>query len=436
LLILAGAALLLGLIAFRKLNYLHFMGFLFLSGGIHHRIDRATRFGLQKEITSVRVHMKVTEEGRGEGLVNGSSLRLRVYWGKWPPLPPGSEVDLAGDLVPLRLQRDFDRYLFNSGIDCRLKVRGVLSGGEAGLRGRVLRSLRRRIDGLCFSRRCSGLMRAFLLGERRSVPADVRRKMKLTGTAHLLALSGLHVGLIFSAFFFMLGLFRGGRRTRVLLSMVFLYSYLYLVGLRASLWRAVFLITGFLLGLLFERRSYGLNSLGFSGLLYLFFFPRGLFDGGFQLSYLATFGILYSLPLISRFTLRNRISRYLVTSFSVSLAAQLFTLPVSLSLFGGFSPISPLVNLLAIPGLWLILVWMLLGLAFSALSIRIALSYSVLAEKGLGILLWIIDRASALPLAFRKICSLSFPLCLLYYALLLLTINALSRGRRRQKLDG
>ena len=279
-------------------------------------------------------------------------------------------------------------------------------------------------------------MRAFLLGERRSVPADVRRKMKLTGTAHLLALSGLHVGLIFSAFFFMLGLFRGGRRTRVLLSMVFLYSYVYLVGLRASLWRAVLLITGFLLGLLFERRSYGLNSLGFSGLLYLFFFPRGLFDGGFQLSYLATFGILYSLPLISRFPLRNRIGRYLITSFSVSLAAQLFTLPVSLSLFGGFSPLSPLVNLFAIPGLWLIMVWMLLGLAFSALSIRIALSYSVLAEKGLRILLWIIDRASALPLAFRKMRSLSFPLCLLYYALLLLTINALSRGRRRQKLDG
>lgn len=250
---------------------------------------------------------------------------------------------------------------------------------------------------------------------------------------HLLALSGLHVGLIFSVFFFMLGLFRGGRRTTVLLSMVFLYSYLYLVGLKASLWRAVLLITGFLLGLLFERKSYGLNSLGFSGLIFLFFFPEGLFEGGFQLSYLATFGILYSLPVISRFSGGKKAIRYLVSSLTVSLAAQLFTLPVSLALFGGFSPLSPFVNLLAIPGLWLILTWMLLGLGFSFLSVRVALSYSVLAEKGLGVLLWVIDRASSLPGAFQKAGSLPPALCFLYYCILLIMINALHRGRWKKE---
>ncbi|MCD6087726.1 MAG: ComEC/Rec2 family competence protein [Candidatus Hydrothermae bacterium] len=421
------------LIFFEKLNYVHFLGFLFLAGGIRNRVEISTRFHLKRRIRGVRIHLEVSGEGRGEAILRGTSLNQEVYWGRWPSLPPGSKIFLAGDLLPLDLRDEFDRYLFHSGIDCRLRARRVLKWGKRSLRGRALRSLRRRINRLCISRKCSGLMRAFLLGERRSVPAEIKRKMRLTGTMHLLALSGLHVGLIFSVFFFMLGLFRGGRRTTVLLSMVFLYSYLYLVGLRASLWRAVLLITGFMLGLLFERKSYGLNSLGFSGLIFLFLFPEGLFEGGFQLSYLATFGILYSLPVISRFSGGKKAIRYLVSSLTVSLAAQLFTLPVSLALFGGFSPLSPFVNLLAIPGLWLILTWMLLGLTFSFLSVRVALSYTVLAEKGLGVLLWVIDRASSLPGAFQKAGSFPPALCFLYYCILLIMIKTLHRGRWKKE---
>ena len=198
----------------------------------------------------------------------------------------------------------------------------------------------------------AGLLNGILLGEKRGVPDDVRTAFTRAGVNHVLAVSGLHVGLIAAVVFFGLGAFGCGRRTTAWATVCAVLLYALVTGLPPSVVRASMMSAIAILGRLGNTQGEGLNSLGLAGFLILIFRPQDLFDVGFQLSFSATGGILLFYRPIRAWLPAGRaggLGQWVWTPLAVSVAAQVGTLPFVLIYFGLLSVVSVLANLVVVP---------------------------------------------------------------------------------------
>ena len=209
------------------------------------------------------------------------------------------------------------------------------------------------------------LARALLLGDGAALPPEQREAMRRVGLAHLVAVSGLNVGMVASVF--LLVLLRAPRGLRLAGTLAGVLAYSLLVGPLPSLLRAVLMAAAVLGALLLRRLPAALNGLAVSCLLLVLLDPSWVDDLGFQLSVAATAGLLaLAAPLRERF---RRLGVF-AAPLAVTIAAQLATLPWALASFGRISPISPLANLIAVPwsalALVVTLVWAMVRLAIGA----------------------------------------------------------------------
>ncbi len=198
----------------------------------------------------------------------------------------------------------------------------------------------------------AGLLNGILLGEKRGVPEDVRTAFTRAGVNHVLAVSGLHVGLIAAVVFFGLGAVGCGRRTTAWATVGAVLLYALVTGLPPSVVRASMMSAFTIWGRLGNTQGEGLNSLGLAGLLILIFRPQDLFDVGFQLSFTATGGILlFYRPIRAWFPggVAGGLAHWVWTPLAVSVAAQVGTLPLVLTYFGLLSVVSILANLIVVP---------------------------------------------------------------------------------------
>jgi len=235
------------------------------------------------------------------------------------------------------------------------------------------------------------LARALLLGDGNALPASQREAMRRVGLAHLVAVSGLNVGMVATIFFVLL--LRAPRGPRLAGTLLGVAAYALLVGPLPSLLRALLMAAAVLGALLLRRLPAALNSLAVSCLLLVLLDPSWVEDLGFQLSVAATGGLLaFSAPLRQRL----RVLGPLATPLAVTLAAQLATLPWSLAAFGRLSPISPLANLVAVPWSALALV---VALAWAVLRLAIGPAADLLLSllDGLATPLALLERLPASP---------------------------------------
>lgn len=210
---------------------------------------------------------------------------------------------------------------------------------------------------------------ALLLGQKESLDRELRDAYAQTGTMHILAVSGLHVGIIYVILLFPLKGLRLGKRPRkiyLLFVVLSIWVYAVLTGFSPSVVRAATMFTLFSLGQMRERKPSSWNVLAFSAMLIIAMDPGVVFDVGFQLSYSAVAGILLLQPLIVRWWLPpNRVVEYFWQITAVSIAAQLGTFPLSILYFHSFPSYFLLANLLIIPLSFLV---MNVGIAMLALN--------------------------------------------------------------------
>ena len=189
------------------------------------------------------------------------------------------------------------------------------------------------------------------MGAKRAVPEEVKTTFAQTGVNHVLAVSGLHVGLIAGAVFFTLKILGIGRGITAALTICALVFYALITGLPPSVVRASTMGCVALLGMVGQRDIDGGNILGIAGLGLLIVRPQDLFDVGFQLSFVATGGILiFYRPL--RDLLPQKKGWYdtcIAGPLAVSLAAQATTLPFIVAYFGLVSVIGLIANLIVVP---------------------------------------------------------------------------------------
>ncbi|MGI5881508.1 MAG: DNA internalization-related competence protein ComEC/Rec2 [Dethiobacteria bacterium] len=281
------------------------------------------------------------------------------------------------------------------------------------------------------------LLVGMLFGERRGLDAATERYFSRCGVAHLLAVSGLHTGLVAAFILFVLNRLGFGRRKwfLFLLTAFFLFAYVFLTGVKPSALRAFIMILFGLLAYVLEREKDLPTALAAAAFLTLLYNPLLLFSAGFQFSYAATASIillaapwqeglmlLLETPLFSFFTWRHQFA----SLAAVTLAAQLGVLPLSAFYFGEVSLVALLANVILLP-----LMSLVLGIGlFSALLglfLPIAGSFSVLAALPLlAFMTWTTGFLGELVFAVLALYPPhSWEICA-YYALL---FSPAARGR-------
>ncbi len=207
----------------------------------------------------------------------------------------------------------------------------------------------------------SGLLNAMLLGYKTELSDELRDDFSKTGVSHLVAISGLHITTLAGILFFILMYFGISRHKSFWPGIAILFSYILLIGFRASAIRAFVMGSILFYALKIGRLKNGINALLLAASILLLINPKLLiFDIGFQLSFLAVLGILYFYPFFTQKlkikSINNKSSDFIISIISLTLSAQVLTLPLVFYYFGVISFISLITNLLIIPILSLVLI--------------------------------------------------------------------------------
>ena len=210
------------------------------------------------------------------------------------------------------------------------------------------------VDGSAYA-----VVAAMALGDKSQLTRELKDAYAISGASHILALSGLHLGIIYT----LLSLLLSRRRWQVTTQVVIIVSiwlFVFLVGLSASVVRSAVMVTVYALLSLGHRDKLSVNTLAFAAIVMLLFNPLSLFDVGFQLSFMAVLAILLFYPLFENlwsqpFLLDHRVFRWLWTMLAVSCAAQIGVAPLIAYYFGRFSCYFLLANLVVVPAAALIL---------------------------------------------------------------------------------
>lgn len=213
--------------------------------------------------------------------------------------------------------------------------------------------LAHQIDTCRLSPHSAQLLKALLLGDRQEFPQEMRQTFSAAGLSHILAVSGLHMGVVASLVYlllFPLAWSEWGRRLRPLLTLIALWLYACVTGLSPSAVRACIMASFLLTAELLERRNSSLNALFAAAFFMLVYDSRLLFDVGFQMSFAAVAAILL---FYRRLDFGGRsphaIIRWVSSCIAVSLAAQLGALPIAVYYFHTIPLLFLIGNLVVLP---------------------------------------------------------------------------------------
>ncbi len=240
------------------------------------------------------------------------------------------------------------------------------------------------------------IMNALLLGQRQTIDKTVYNNYVNSGTIHILAVSGLHVGIILWILNFLfkpLLYLKYGNYIRPIILVAILWSFAIIAGLSPSVTRAVTMFSIISIAMHLKRSTNIYNTLIISAFVILLFKPTFLFEVGFQMSYLAVLGIVSVQPIIYKLWK----PKYLVTDklwqiFTVTLAAQAGVVPISLFYFHQFPGLFFISNIVVIPFLGLILGFGLLVIALALMNMLpnvIVIAYSYIIDSLNAFIAWV-----------------------------------------------
>lgn len=196
---------------------------------------------------------------------------------------------------------------------------------------------------------------AMAMGDKSALSQETKEAYSISGTSHILAVSGLHIGIIFQLIILLLG---GKRRSKltIILSTTIVWAYVIFIGFPASAVRAATMLSIYSMVLLSLRPDPTLNTLALAYIIMVLVNPFNIFDIGFQMSFLAVGSILLFYPLFfCLLSSHSNIIRAIWGLFCVSLAAQIGILPLIVFYFGRISCYSLITSFIAIPAATLIL---------------------------------------------------------------------------------
>ena len=266
------------------------------------------------------------------------------------------------------------------------------------------------------------IITAVLLGNDDTMEPELKAHFASAGVSHILCVSGMHVGIIFMIINFLLKPLDAFPRLRILkavLLILVIWTYAHITGLAPSVRRAATMFTFITLGSLLHRPTTIYHSLFASMFILLLLNPILFFEIGFQMSYLAVFGIVILQPPLTRlWTPKYKVINYFWELATVSVAAQLATFPLSIFYFGQFPNYFLLANLSVIS---LSFVIVMTGIALLVLSWLPSLSHLIglLLTYEIRLLNGIVQGIESLPGSVTDNITLNIPQMMLIYGIII-----------------
>ena len=306
---------------------------------------------------------------------------------------------------------------------------------------------------------CSSIFKALVLGEQENIPEEVKEYFALTGTAHLLAISGDQFGIVaILSFSFLIWILRRSeslllyisvRKLAAGLTIPCIVLYAFIAGGGTSVIRAAIMVVTFLLSILFDRERNLLHTLALAAFLILLFSPPSLFDVSFQLSFLAVLSILYIVPRIleglrkderslpSGPTWKKKIWQYNKISLLVTAVATFGTAPFVALHFNRLSPIGLVSNLFVIPWVGFVIVPLSLSASIFSFFLSSVATFLIHINGSITLaLLRVLAFFSSFPFASFFISTPTTLEIILFYFLLFLAIHLKKRKVSRHVFVG
>jgi competence protein ComEC len=354
------------------------------------------------------------------------NIRVTVD-GALPELNMGDRIRLSGRIRELHNFKnpggfDYRQYMIFNGIHAAMFVGSKdIVRDVSGHHSSVLETIQRVRQKISHNIDAIGdheeraVLKALLIGDTREIPKQVTDIFSRDGISHLLAISGLHVGIVATSTFFVFQwilsrfqffLWRAWtRKGAALLSFLPVLAYGLLAGMSPSTQRAVIMISVFLMSFLVQREPEAFNTLSLAALVILVIHPPALFSISFQLSFASVFSILFILPRLWPlpdifFDGHQNFRRMLLSPLWVSLSASIGTLLLVVYYFNQISLISPIANYVIVPLVGFGVVPLgLLSAAISLIAPGLALWGMQFCAMLLGIALYLARFFAALPWA-------------------------------------
>jgi len=392
--------------------------------------------------TNVVIEVLGLRDPLDPGMPGGPARGL--VWARWPD---GGTRPARGDVAVLSGQLnapggrrnpgafDFASYLRNRSIHRTLRHCELFELERPERRldaaGWIYRTLPERVPGVP-----GEVLRGLLLGTGRELPDELTEAFRRSGTVHVLAVSGLHVGFIVLIVHALLRSLRVPRRLSRLLVLPALVGFVLIVGPRPSVVRASTMAAFLIAAPMLERTPNPLNALGAAALALLIARPGSLFDLGFRLSFSAVAGILLlHRPLEEALSVPLRAlgpwAVRLAAPIALSLSAQTGVATILVGVFGEASLVSPVANLAVVPLAGLSVAAGIAMLAVDALGRWPASAFAAVAWSSIRLLVLITERLGDCPWATVRVASRFWPAVLCATAGLCLRVRAASVRTRR-----
>ncbi len=261
---------------------------------------------------------------------------------------------------------------------------------------------------------------ALLIGYKIDLDKDLVQAYSNAGVVHLIAISGLHMGIIYSILFWLftkIPVVKNSKKARLVLILLCLWAFALLTGASGSVLRSAFMFSFIATGMAFNKKASIYNSISASAFLLLCYNPFLLWDVGFQLSYFAVLGIVISQPYIVKwFYFKNKFINAIWQLSSVSLAAQLFTFPICMYYFHQLPLLFLISNLIAIP-LTTVALWAcILLIIISPIN-----TLAILTGKIIFGTIWLINHTvifiNSIPFSLWDNISLNYPETIVLYGI-------------------
>ncbi len=308
---------------------------------------------------------------------------------------PGKEIEFIGTISPIKTSSnsdfDFKAYAARQGFyhQCFLSSDQIKSVSSSTLF--PVRIYSARLQSIASEiltenirdENTAAILQALICGDKRYLSEENRNTFSSTGAMHVLAVSGLHVGIIFLILFKAFQISFRRRKlppTALLLICILIWSYAAMTGLTPSVSRASAMFSIILLSKIIDRQAHINNSIAAAAVILLCLNTDQLFQLGFQLSFLAVVSIVNLQPVIeSALTFNNPIGQYIWSLTSVSISAQLGTMPLTTLAFGHFPTVFLLANFIVIPLAGLLICLGILTIITSPIEV-LSRSFGALAE--------------------------------------------------------
>ncbi len=363
-------------------------------------------------------------------------FKTRVLWDLKRKIDVGDKISLTTAVIPIAEQRnphsfDYKKYLSSLNIHTQLKaVRVLEQASDVGLFSWL--GLRKAALGLIdnnFSEVTAPIAKALLLGYKNELEVETKTAFARAGLSHIMAVSGLHVGLIVAPFWFIIPYFwtrKYGEQIGMVVLITILFVYAGVTGFSPSVMRASLMAAALAYARLFSKAAESINLMGLAALIILMINPEQLFDISFQLSFAAVLVILLLMPIMQRtlpYALRVRWYGAPIMVMIISLVVQFGLYPFQVFYFGEVSIISPIANALFVPFLGIVVPLALVAMFVAIVSPAAAIIINYPAQIFLEWLNTFVNYTGTLEWAWVR-ASMPSNLFFLFWFSMVFTISA------------